>query len=244
MKIEAFNREILANPLINPPKNGLHYGLLLGIRQGHRIFRWRYTEWYGHHIWVLQTLDHVTILWFWTDICTSSGLEKKAFEYVRYMLCLFLYTRPEDFEPAVLECVNHWPAEKDTATMANCSYVIALTDPGIKSSLPSHVQTSETTLWFLHGARSPISPDARAATLFWSGGDVVSVSSCLALIIMGYKSMQLLLPAGRKKALVSAALQLLIRRPTSANCWRSWSAHGVLYLLCLKYQLSKCQILR
>lgn len=165
---------------------------------------------------ILERFMH--IIWF----------GKKAFEYVRYMLCLFLYTRPEDFEPAVLECVNHWPAEKDTATMANCSYVIAITDPGIKSSLPSHVQMSETTLWFLHSARSPISPDARAATLFWSGGDVVSVSSCLALIVMGYKSVQLLLPAGRtKKALVSAALQLLIRRPTSANCWRSWSAHGV-----------------
>ena len=35
MKIEAFNRKILANPLINQ-KNGLP----MGIRKGHRIFAW------------------------------------------------------------------------------------------------------------------------------------------------------------------------------------------------------------
>lgn len=143
MKIEAFNRKILANPLINQKKMVYQWGFERDIEFLHEV------EIYGmirtshlslanigscYNPVILERFMH--IIWF----------GKKAFEYVRYMLCLFLYTRPEDFEPAVLECVNHWPAEKDTATMANCSYVIAITDPGIKSSLPSHVQMSETTL--------------------------------------------------------------------------------------------------
>ena len=52
MKIEAFNRKILANPLINQKKwftNGDSKGT------SNFCMRWRYTEWYGHHIWVLQT---------------------------------------------------------------------------------------------------------------------------------------------------------------------------------------------